>query len=81
MDPASTGARQITKFLAIWLIETVKIQRFLDHLQVSQVRGARKKDVLMAFPGVFFSQGGCGGRTELVLGFQCYSSAKGLWLF
>lgn len=55
MDPASTGARQITKFLAIWLIETVKIQLFLDYPQVSQVRGARGRDVLMAFPGVFFS--------------------------
>lgn len=66
MDPASTGARQITKFLAIWLIETVKIQRFLDHFQVSQVHGARGRDVLMAFPGVFSPREDVEAGVELV---------------
>lgn len=57
MDPASTGARQTTKFLAIWLIETVKIQLFLDHLQVSWAHGRRGRDVPMAFPRCFFLLG------------------------
>lgn len=57
MDPASTGARQTTKFLAIWLIETVKIQLFFGSSPGFLGPWRKRKRCPGGFPRCFFLLG------------------------